>query len=596
MKTADGAPKSSATGFRKKLFVAMMLVVIGLTTVGLILAQRKVAIEARLDLLQDFSNGLAGVHNVQMVRRAALAKSCLDLAKRPRIHAALEDSALDLLYPSARDELRDLVERKGDEISTAPVDQMHAKFYRFLDHAGVVIPPPAPADVGALSPAEEAQLRLPRVSQDQQIGYLRRDAPVNGREIVDEVIAVPIMSGETGEPIAMLALGFTPVQMGETARPASIESGIWVDGRLTIPALSENEQESTGAAVSRAIASAEPSASLELKLGGTPHLVFYRRLNPGSLFLPAYEVALYSLADAMERRRQIRWQVLGAGALLLVCGLAASQVISNRLARPVESLAVVSEENRQRRRRAEAALESTSEELQRAARFSADASHQLKTPVSVLRAGIDELLAQEELDSAVYDKLSALLHQTYRITSVIDDLLLLSRLDAGRLQIDFSTVNLSEMLEEWIDDLSAIPDELQVELKTNFPPNLRIQGEKRYISLIVQNLLENARKYNEPGGSICVYAREEGDFVILCIENTGRPIPPAAQENIFERFHRGGRGENIPGHGLGLNLARELARFHGGDLRLVRSADGWTEFEVRFKVARTTSPVLASTT
>jgi len=279
---------------------------------------------------------------------------------------------------------------------------------------------------------------------------------------------------------------------------------------------------------------------------------------------------------------------------LLVGGLLASHLISRRLAQPVEKLAVTSEQYRAQRERAEAALQSTSAELQRSARFSADASHQLKTPVTVLRAGIDELLAHENFSPEVYDKLSALLHQTYRITGVIDDLLLLSRMDAGRLQIDFEAVDLSQLLEEWIDDLSALPDDLHVKLETNFIPNLRIMGERRFVTLIVQNLLENARKYNRPGGTICVSARQEGDFVILSVENTGRPISAASREHIFERFHRGAVGENIPGHGLGLNLARELARLHGGDLRLVRSDDEWTEFELRFRVAKATSPMMAS--
>ncbi len=192
-----------------------------------------------------------------------------------------------------------------------------------------------------------------------------------------------------------------------------------------------------------------------MEIGGAPHLLFYKQLNPGSLFPPAYEVALYPLADAIARQRQIRWHVIIAGTLLLLGGLGASQIISRRLSRPVERLAVTSEQNRAQRERAEAALESTSIELQRSARFSADASHQLKTPVTVLRAGIDELLAHEHFSPDVYDKLSALLHQTYRITGVIDDLLLLSRMDAGRLQIAFDSVNLSQLLEEWIDDLSA---------------------------------------------------------------------------------------------------------------------------------------------
>jgi signal transduction histidine kinase len=112
---------------------------------------------------------------------------------------------------------------------------------------------------------------------------------------------------------------------------------------------------------------------------------------------------------------------------------------------------------------------------------------------------------------------------------------------------------------------------------------VNIAGEKRYVSLILQNLLENARKYNKPCGRIQIALRENGNWVALTIGNTGRGIPISAQEHIFERFHRGTAGEDIPGHGLGLNLARELARLHDGDVRLVSSENGWTEFEIRFR-------------
>jgi signal transduction histidine kinase len=117
-------------------------------------------------------------------------------------------------------------------------------------------------------------------------------------------------------------------------------------------------------------------------------------------------------------------------------------------------------------------------------------------------------------------------------------------------------------------------------------PALHVAGEKRYLALILQNLLENARKYNRQGGRIRVAARAEGDTVFLTVGNTGGPIPASAQEHIFERFHRGAIGENVPGYGLGLNLARELARLHHGNLRLLRSDEAWTEFEVSFRVAR----------
>jgi signal transduction histidine kinase len=305
---------------------------------------------------------------------------------------------------------------------------------------------------------------------------------------------------------------------------------------------------------------------VRVMLGEIPWLVFAKHLNPGSMFPAAFEVCVYPLSNLLARQRQLQWQVLGAGALLLLVGLAASHVASGRLSKPVERLVVDSE---------------------RSARFSADASHQLKTPVTVMRAGLEELLADENLTSEECHQISALIHQTYRLSSLIEDLLLLSRLDAGRLKLDFRAVNLSELIEAAIDDLSALPDELEVDVETDFPSGLHIAGEKRYTTIILQNLLENARKYNRRGGRIRIAAATEGEFVRLIVGNTGRPISAATQEHIFERFHRGAIGENVPGYGLGLNLARELARLHQGDLRLVRSDENWTEFEVRFQLART---------
>ena len=594
MSAPGQAKKNGVASFRTKLLVAMMLVVVALTGLGLFFAERKVAVEAERDLLQDFRNELATLHGVQAMRQAALAERCRDLVKRPRIHAALEDNALDLLYPSALNELRDLVEREGAGPSSNPRDQMHAKFYRFLDSRGAVISPPNAAEVGELLPAEEKRLSIPSLPAYQQLGYLSRDEARQAAAL-DELVVMPIVSSESGEVIAALVLGFKPVEFGRNRSETGIESGIWLQSRLYLPALTRAEQVAVGGQLERTLAASPlPENRFEMEIDRNSHLVFYKRLNPDSLYPPAYEVAVYPLADARARQRKIRTQVILAGAILLGVGLLASHFFSRRLSQPVEKLAVTSEKNRAGWKRAEEALESTSEELERAARFSADASHQLKTPMTVLRAGIEELLAREEFPPEVYDRLSALLHQTYRMTGMVNDLLLLSRMDAGSLQIQFETVNLSQLIEEWIDDLGALPDDLHVEVKTNFAPDLQVLGEKRYISIIMHNLLENARKYNIPGGEICVSAKKEGEFVLLNLGNTGRPIPLEAQAHIFERFHRGGMGENVPGHGLGLNLARELARLHGGDLRLVRSDAKWTEFRVRFKAARVTSPALAS--
>src|SRR5439155_25441884 len=96
--------------FRTKLLAAMMLVVSAMTVSGLYLAQRKIMADAGRVLQQNFQAELSSLDKVQELRRAALAERCNVLASRSRIHAALEDNALDLLYPSAKDELRDLME------------------------------------------------------------------------------------------------------------------------------------------------------------------------------------------------------------------------------------------------------------------------------------------------------------------------------------------------------------------------------------------------------------------------------------------------------------------------------------------------------
>ena len=131
------------------------------------------------------------------------------------------------------------------------------------------------------------------------------------------------------------------------------------------------------------------------KIDGVPHLLFFKRLNPNSDYPPAYEVCVYPLDQLLARQARLRWQILGAGVLLLLGGFVVSQFFSRRLSQPVEELAVVSEENLAQRQRAEAELQTTAEELQRSARFSADASHQLKSPITVLRAGLDSLLARD---------------------------------------------------------------------------------------------------------------------------------------------------------------------------------------------------------
>jgi signal transduction histidine kinase len=112
-----------------------------------------------------------------------------------------------------------------------------------------------------------------------------------------------------------------------------------------------------------------------------------------------------------------------------------------------------------------------------------------------------------------------------------------------------------------------------------------MNGDKEMISLTVQNLVENAVKYNRRGGKILVCAEKHDHLVQIHVGNNGPGIPPERAPHLFERFYRARGDEQTPGHGLGLSIARELARAHGGDLTLARTQPDWTEFFLRLSAS-----------
>ncbi len=218
-----------------------------------------------------------------------------------------------------------------------------------------------------------------------------------------------------------------------------------------------------------------------------------------------------------------------------------------------------------------------------ATRFSADASHQLKTPIAVLRAGLEELRF-EDSDKA---RIQELLKQTRRLTALINDLLLLAQADAGRLQLESVKTDIAPLINAACDDLEAIIQSKAIRIQKTVPEMLEAMADSRRISLVLQTLIENAAKYTTDPGEIRIEALNNGKTIEIHISNTAKPIPTKEQEGIFERFRRGSLiGETIAGQGLGLNIAKTLMRAHDGDLVLARSDEVWTEFVVTLPSVR----------
>ncbi|HMG03977.1 MAG TPA: ATP-binding protein [Chthoniobacterales bacterium] len=232
-----------------------------------------------------------------------------------------------------------------------------------------------------------------------------------------------------------------------------------------------------------------------------------------------------------------------------------------------------------------AVLNQTFERLQRSfeqsERFSLEASHHLKTPISVLRAGIEEILVDPDTPEKQQARAEALLNQVHQLTSIAEDLLLLARSDAGRLQLQREEFNLSEVLDGVCDDARALAEPAGLTVEAKLPPSLPLVADRRAIALIVQNLVENAVKYNAPQGCIRIDARVTNGDAEVTVRNNGEPISPEKAPHIFERFYRARSDARISGQGLGLSIACELAKAHHGELTLVSSDKEWTEFRLR---------------
>src|SRR5262249_28529457 len=192
-------------------------------------------------------------------------------------------------------------------------------------------------------------------------------------------------------------------------------------------------------------------------------------------------------------------------------------------------------------------------------RFSADASHHLKTPIAVLRAGIEEIVADAECSESTQARAEGLLHRIHHLSSVVDNLLLLSRADAGRLELSKAEFDLGEVLEGVLDDALTLAEPFDLKVEADVPKHLLLTADRTFIAMIAQNLVENAVKYNTPGGRIRVEVRTDNGAVEMTIGNTGDGIPKDRTGQLFERFFRVCRDERVSGQGLGLNIVQELA-------------------------------------
>lgn len=218
--------------------------------------------------------------------------------------------------------------------------------------------------------------------------------------------------------------------------------------------------------------------------------------------------------------------------------------------------------------------------FRQATRFSADASHELKTPLAVMQGELENALQAAVPGSPEQQLFANLLEETQRLIVITRSLLLLAQADAGQLKLAREPVDLSAELDGMIEDARVLAAGLRLEFDVRIQPGRSVTADRVLLHTALFNLINNAIKYNEPGGRIEIRLQSEREKTLFTISNTGTGISPAEQPKVFERFYRAGHADKpgVDGIGLGLSLAREIIRAHGGELMLQESRPGWTAF------------------
>jgi heavy metal sensor kinase len=225
-----------------------------------------------------------------------------------------------------------------------------------------------------------------------------------------------------------------------------------------------------------------------------------------------------------------------------------------------------------------AMLERLEKSFEQASRFSADAAHELRTPLTILQGRLEQAIRQSE-HRAIQADLTEMQDEIGRLASITRKLLLLSQADAGKLPLNRAPVDLTGELDTLETDAQMLASVDRV--TSAIDRGLVIEADEQLLRQLLNNLVSNAIRYCKTDGWIDLTAHRRGANVEITFANAADAIDPQSRRRLFDRFHRldPARGRDSEGTGLGLSLAREIARAHGGDVILDdASAD---EFRLR---------------
>ena len=203
-------------------------------------------------------------------------------------------------------------------------------------------------------------------------------------------------------------------------------------------------------------------------------------------------------------------------------------------------------------------------------RFSADASHELQTPLTILKGEMEVALRMQRSPEEYRQVLRSGLEEIDRINHLVDGLLLLARADAGALKMDLQSLDLNTLLGEVLEQMQVVAEERSIRLQAKRSRSVAVLGDREHLRRLLLNLVDNAIKYTSAGGNVSLSVQSDGNWASLIISDTGIGLSEDELKKIFSRFHRvtDTRSKDVRGVGLGLSIAQSIVKAHGGRIQV----------------------------
>ena len=216
--------------------------------------------------------------------------------------------------------------------------------------------------------------------------------------------------------------------------------------------------------------------------------------------------------------------------------------------------------------------------------FVSNVSHELKTPITSMKILADSLLMQKDVPVEIYEEfMGDIAHEIDRENQIITDLLDLVRMDKASSDLNITSANINDLLEELLKRITPIAEKRKITLHLETMRQVSAEVDVGKLSLACNNLIENAVKYNHDGGYVNVYLNADHKFFYIRVKDNGVGIPEDCQDKIFERFYRvdKARSRETGGTGLGLAIARNVVLLHKGSIRVHSKEGEGTTFIIR---------------